>query len=88
MATKIFDIDCEWEGYHNGETVLFKGQIELDQRILDAVDDDFRKHLYKLMDDQEVAGHIAYNFIVNNVDRVQLLDGWADQPEDVVCQIL
>ena len=88
MATKVFDIDCEWEGWDNGETVVFDGKIELDQRILDAVNDDWREHLYDLRTDQEVAEHIAFNFVVNHIDTVQQLDGWADQPEDVIARIL
>lgn len=86
MAAKVFDVEIEWETKYGDQR--FDGRIELDQRILDAVDDDWRANLYKLYTDQDIAEHIAYNFVANDTKRVQELDGWADQPEDVIARLV
>jgi len=88
MATKIFEINAEWEDGQYGATIQWDGKIEIDQRILDAVDDDWRSQLYSLNTEQEIAEHIARNFVINGIDRVQELEGWANQPSDVICQIV
>lgn len=55
--------------------------LELDEKVIDAVDDDWRAHIYKLVTPEEIAQHIAYNFVVNGA-RLSQLDGWADQPDE------
>lgn len=87
IPCKTFKIDQEWDG-SLGESILFTGSIVVDQRILDAVDDGWRKMFYSLNTDQEVAEHLAYNLVVNGIRHVQQLDGWADMPDDVVLEIL
>jgi hypothetical protein len=77
----------EEEG-RNGEMISWFGKIEIDQRILDAVNDDWRSLFYNLVTDQQVAEHLAYNFVVNHCEDVRRLDGWADQPDDVVCKLV
>lgn len=59
-------------------------EIELDQAVLDAVDDDWRDTLYNLHDDLEVAEHIGYNVAVNGVRRLTRLDGWANLDDDML----
>ncbi len=54
--------------------------IELDDQVIDVVDDEWRSSLYNLHTPEEIAEHIAYNFIFN-IDRLSSLDGWADQPD-------
>ena len=54
--------------------------IELDQAVIDAVDDNWREHLYPLHTPEEIAEHVAGNMIVNNL-KLSQLDGWADQPD-------
>ena len=69
MAKKKFEIII-W-----GRTV-----IELDDRVIDAVDDEWREHLYNLNTPEDIAEHIAYNLVINNA-RLTMLDGWADQDD-------
>ncbi len=63
--------------------VTFTGTaiIEIDDVVIDAVDDEWRKTFYPLNSDDKIAGHIAYNLVINDsyIDR---LDGWADQSRD------
>jgi hypothetical protein len=62
--------------------IRFKGiaYIKLDDQVIDVVDDEWRKSLYKLYTPEQIAAHIAYNFIFNS-GRLSMLDGWADQPD-------
>lgn len=55
--------------------------LELDDQVIDAVDDEWRSYLYNLHTPEEIAEHIAYNFIFNTVG-LSKLDGWADQPDE------
>ena len=59
-------------------------ELEIPQEVFDAVDDDFRKHIYDFRSDDEVAEHLAYNFARNNVCSVDSLDGWADKPSELM----
>lgn len=63
-------------------TVVFEvtAEIELDEQVISVVDDEWRSALYPLNDDEDIAEHIAYNFVRNNA-RLSQLDGWADQPD-------
>jgi hypothetical protein len=72
----------------NNEMISWFGKMEIDQRILDAVNDDWRKRFYKLKTEQEVAEHIAFNWIVNRYKNIHDLVGWADMPNDVVCKLI
>ena len=56
--------------------------IEVDQKAIDVVDDDWRAHIYNLRTPLEIAGHIGYNLVINNAD-LSRLDGWADQTDDL-----
>lgn len=60
--------------------VNFEGyiEIELDDAVIDVVDDDWRDNLYDLNTPEEIAAHIAYNFLRGAA--LSNLDGWADQP--------
>lgn len=64
--------------------IRFEGEaiIEIDQKAIDVVDDDWRKHLYNLRTPSEIAEHIGYNLVINNAD-LSRLDGWADQTDDL-----
>ena len=63
--------------------IRFEGEaiIEVDQKAIDVVDDDWREHLYNLKSPLEIADHIGYNLVINNADLTRL-DGWADQADD------
>lgn len=56
--------------------------IELDEKVIDAVDDNWRSSIYNLKTPEEIAAHIAYNFVVNGA-TLSRLDGWADQTDDL-----
>jgi hypothetical protein len=62
-------------------TICVDVEIELDDAVINAVDDEWRKSLYDLKTPQDIANHIAYNMIINNW-KLSHLDGWADQPDD------
>jgi len=70
MGTRQFRITLE------GEAVL-----ELDDAVIEAVDDEWRSHFYRLHSASSIAEHIAYNLIINHVS-LNDLDGWADQPDE------
>lgn len=55
--------------------------LELDQRVLDAVDDEWRAMLFPLYTDEQIAEHIAFNMIVNQIPLTSI-DGFADQSDD------
>ena len=55
--------------------------LELDEAVISVVDDDWRKSLYALNTPEDIAKHIGFNMVVNQI-RLSQLDGWADQPDD------
>lgn len=54
--------------------------IELDEQVFAVVDDEWRKVLYDLTTPEEIASHIAYNMVANDL-KLSQMDGWADQPD-------
>jgi hypothetical protein len=80
MTTTQYKIDKTWYGEH-GEEVNFTGVIELNDVVIAAVDDEWRKHFYGLNTPQDVAEHIAFNTIMNKT-HLSRLDGFADLPDD------
>jgi Ser-tRNA(Ala) deacylase AlaX len=63
--------------------VQFEGTaiIELDDKVISVVDDEWRSQLYDLHTPVDIAEHIAYNLVINGVG-LSNLDGWADQEND------
>ena len=55
--------------------------IELDDKVIDVVDDEWRSQLYDLHTPEDIAEHIAFNLVINKW-RLSSLDGWADQPDE------
>lgn len=55
--------------------------VELDQAVIDAVDDGWRKMFYPLHTPEDIAEHIGRNMILNGW-QLSDLDGWADQPNE------
>ena len=80
MTKTDFIINTTWEG-HYGEDIHFDGIIEINDDVIDAVDDEWRKQMYNLMTPQDVAEHIAYNMIVNDA-KLSQIDGCADMPNE------
>lgn len=54
--------------------------IELDDAVINAVDDEWRKSLYDLNTPEEIARHVGFNMVVNGL-RLSSVDGWADQDD-------
>ena len=79
MSKTKFHIDQRWEGYC-GEDIVFEGDIEIEDDVIKAVDDEWRSKFYDLKTPQEVAEHVAYNIIVNDTGLSQL-DGFANFPD-------
>ena len=52
--------------------------LELDQRVIDAVDDEWRASMYDLTTPEEIAAHIGRNY--HNGLRLSSMDGWANMP--------
>lgn len=74
---KRFEVNIECN-YGDLDTAI----IELEQKVIDAVNDDWRSMFYNLHTPEEIAEHIAYNLIVNK-SRLTQLDGWADLSDDM-----
>lgn len=77
MTRKKYQIDKTWKGNYE-EEIHFEGSIELDDEVIQAVDDDWRKTFYpSITTPQKVAEHIAYNMIVNDL-KLSGIDGFAN----------
>lgn len=55
--------------------------VELNQRVIDAVDDEWRENLYDLNTPEEIANMIGRSMLVYR-SKLSDLDGWADMPND------
>ncbi len=83
MVKRVYRMSKKWEGTY-GEVIYFDGKIEIDDIVIDAVDDDWRKTFYpSLTTPQKIAEHIAYNLIVNDATLTRL-DGFANLSDDMV----
>jgi hypothetical protein len=71
MGKKTFRVRFDCDGY---------AVIELDDAVIEAVDDEFRRYLYPLYTAEDVARHVCANLVLNNA-RLSQLDGWADQSD-------
>lgn len=47
-------------------------------------EDGWRDHLYELFTRDDVLRHLAFNVVINGVEDIRRLNGWADVPEDAV----
>lgn len=61
---------------------MYEAKIEIDQKAIDVVDDDWRRHICNLITPEQIVEHIGYNLVINNANLSQL-DGWADQSDDL-----
>jgi len=76
-----YHIDTEWDGYC-GETISFDGYIEIDDKVINSIDDEWRGMFYSsLTTPLEIAEHIAFNMVVNDA-TISRLDGFANFPDD------
>lgn len=77
MTTKKFEVKIvDQEDEDRGEPTI----LEADQQVFDVVDNEWRKVLYPLFTNEEIAEHVAYNLIVNHIG-LSRMDGWVDQPD-------
>jgi hypothetical protein len=58
-------------------TLYGEATIELDDDVINAVDDEWRSSFYQLHSKEDIAEHIGYNLIINNI-TLSHMDGWAD----------
>lgn len=57
--------------------------LTLSEDMLSAVlTDEWRRQYYKLINSQDVAEHLAYNFALNRVESLKRLDGFADRHDE------
>ncbi len=49
----------------------------LNEDVIDIVDDGWRSAFYDLHTPKDIASHIAYNMVANEIELSQM-DGWAD----------
>jgi len=64
-------------------TLTTEVEIDLDQKVIDQVDDEWRSMFYNLHTPEDIAEHIGFNLVVNNAS-LTMLDGWADLSDDMV----
>ena len=81
MATKKYHIDRTWKGSYD-EDIHFEGSIELDDKVIANVDDSWRKLFYDFHTPQQIAEHIAFNMIVNDL-TLSRIDGFANLSDDL-----
>jgi len=67
-------------------TVELTCEMEIDDEVIAAVDDEWRSRFYDLRTPGEIASHIAFNLLVNGAELTHL-DGWADK-DDAMTEIL
>lgn len=56
------------------------GHLVLDQRVIDAVDDEWRDMFYDLPTPDDIAHHVGYNLMKGR--RLSNMDGFADMPDE------
>lgn len=61
-------------------TLTVYATVDIEPKVIDAVDDGWRDSFYDLRTPEEVAGHIGRNLILGS--RLSMLDGFADQDDD------
>ena len=83
MSRTRYTIDSTLEGDY-GEDIHFDGAIEIDDVVMLQIDDEWRETFYSdINSNQDVAEHLAYNLIVNDVE-ISRLDGFANFDDSCV----
>ena len=59
-----------------GEDVA-QAWLELDQKVIDHVDDEWRSFFWDYTTPEQIAAHICANMVDNHISLSQM-DGWAD----------
>ena len=75
-GTKTFEVSFIHNDCSDGG-IVDSAFIEIDDRVIAAVNDEWRSSFYNLFTPAEIAAHICYNMVVN---RLQLsnMDGFAN----------
>ena len=77
-----FKVNFELDGWD-----ISDGIIELDQKVIDNVDDEWHEAISsKINTPEEIASFIAYNICVNNADLISI-DGFANLTNDLAKMI-
>ena len=67
--------------------VIGRGVIELDQRVIDAVDDEWHDMITDSINTpEEIAQFIAFNMVINHAN-LNSIDGFADLTNDLAIMI-
>lgn len=77
-----YQITKKWTGTY-GETIYFDRKIEIDDTVIDTVDDDWRRTFYNFIRPQQIAEHIAFNMVVNDL-KLSDIDGFANLTDNLV----
>ncbi len=64
-----------------GVTITVR-DVDALRRVLGPDGAEWRSHLYDLRTERDVFAHWARNALVNGIERVNQLDGWADMADD------
>jgi hypothetical protein len=70
--TRKFEVKFELDGWE-----ISDGVIELDQQVFDNVDDEWRKDIYNIGGDDEIAAFIGYHLCVRN-SRLNEIEGFSN----------
>lgn len=63
--------------------VTLEFEVEVDEQVLDrGIDPEWRKENYDLTMHEQVAAHIGYNMVRNNIG-LSSMDGFADLADDL-----
>lgn len=76
MTTRYANVELDVKVIINDEEAI--------TRVTGPEGDEWRSRFYDLYTEEDVIEHFAYNAIINNVDRANRLDGWADLADDAV----
>lgn len=67
-------------------TVTVEVEVEIEVLNEDVIDrcftDGWQAHYWPVDEREEVAKHLAFNAVMNGIEDIARLDGWADLPSD------
>ena len=72
--------------FYDGGEEIDTGIIGIDQSVIDVVDDEWRTYFYQLYTPEEIAAHIAWNMVINNM-RLSEIEGWL-MPDELAQMIV
>lgn len=76
-----FHVDKTWKGNYE-EDIHFEGTLELDDAVIANVNDNWHEFFYDFTELQQIANHIAFNMIVNDL-TLSRINGFANLSDDM-----